>query len=98
MTNGTVTAILTLGNATHPSFEAAVQYESGATTIIKARSIVLATGLKDLLPETPGLQENWGQGIYWVSCELPTSAYVRQTNDRSARGAMATSTPTRRWV
>lgn len=80
MTNGTVTAILTLGNATHPSFEAAVQYESGATTIIKARSIVLATGLKDLLPETPGLQENWGQGIYWVSSMLRAPNVIRASN------------------
>ncbi|KAK4246544.1 thioredoxin reductase [Corynascus novoguineensis] len=30
-----------------------------------ARKIVLATGLRDVLPETPGLRENWGNGIFW---------------------------------
>ncbi|KAL2158597.1 hypothetical protein VTH06DRAFT_4079 [Thermothelomyces fergusii] len=30
-----------------------------------ARKIVLATGMRDVLPETPGLRENWGKGIYW---------------------------------
>lgn len=32
---------------------------------ISARKIVLATGLRDILPSTPGLQENWGKGIFW---------------------------------
>lgn len=73
MTNGTVTAVQTLGNASNPSFVAVVQYESGASTVISARSIVLATGLKDILPDTPGLKENWGQGIYWVRQESPFS-------------------------
>lgn len=31
----------------------------------RARKVVLATGIKDLLPDTPGIKENWGQGIYW---------------------------------
>ncbi|KAJ6166618.1 hypothetical protein N7470_002065 [Penicillium chermesinum] len=30
-----------------------------------ARKIVLGTGLKDDLPATPGLRENFGKGIYW---------------------------------
>lgn len=30
-----------------------------------ARKIVLGTGLKDVLPNTPGLQEAWGKGIFW---------------------------------
>ncbi|KAJ5902877.1 FAD-dependent pyridine nucleotide-disulfide oxidoreductase, partial [Penicillium taxi] len=30
-----------------------------------ARKIVLGTGLKDLLPSTPGLQDAFGKGIFW---------------------------------
>jgi thioredoxin reductase len=30
-----------------------------------ARKIVLGTGLRDLLPDTPGLREAFGKGIYW---------------------------------
>ncbi|KAK0659833.1 putative thioredoxin reductase [Lasiodiplodia hormozganensis] len=30
-----------------------------------ARRIVLATGLRDLLPATPGIAENWARGEYW---------------------------------
>lgn len=64
MTNGTVTNITPL-NTTNPSFTAQVQYPSGEVATLTARSIVLATGLEDIIPSTPGLAENWGQGIYW---------------------------------
>ncbi|KAK5050096.1 hypothetical protein LTR84_004216 [Exophiala bonariae] len=30
-----------------------------------SQKIVLATGIKDLVPTTPGLPENWSKGIYW---------------------------------
>ncbi|KAJ5489774.1 thioredoxin reductase [Penicillium diatomitis] len=30
-----------------------------------ARKVVLGTGLRDLLPDTPGVKENWGKGIWW---------------------------------
>ncbi|CAG8022707.1 unnamed protein product [Penicillium olsonii] len=30
-----------------------------------ARKIVLGTGVKDVLPSTPGLEDGWGQGIFW---------------------------------
>ncbi|CAG8321109.1 unnamed protein product [Penicillium nalgiovense] len=30
-----------------------------------ARKIVLGTGVRDILPPTPGLRENWGKGIFW---------------------------------
>ncbi|OOQ90621.1 sulphydryl oxidase [Penicillium brasilianum] len=30
-----------------------------------ARKIVLGTGMRDVLPDTPGLQEAWGKGIFW---------------------------------
>ncbi|GES65703.1 sulphydryl oxidase Sox [Aspergillus terreus] len=34
-------------------------------TVYSARKVVLATGLQDLLPATPGLEEIWGKGAYW---------------------------------
>lgn len=64
MTNGTVTGITPI-NGTNPSFTAEVKYPSGEVVTLTARSIVLATGLQDILPNTPGLAENWGKGIYW---------------------------------
>ncbi|KJZ79461.1 hypothetical protein HIM_00930 [Hirsutella minnesotensis 3608] len=39
--------------------------EGGAPLVETARKVVLGTGLRDILPETPGLSENWGNGIYW---------------------------------
>lgn len=30
-----------------------------------ARKLILGTGMKDILPETPGLDEAWGKGVYW---------------------------------
>lgn len=30
-----------------------------------SRKIVLATGVRDLLPSTPGLREAWGKGVFW---------------------------------
>lgn len=30
-----------------------------------AKKVVLATGMIDILPDTPGLQEAWGKGVYW---------------------------------
>ncbi|CAG8057023.1 unnamed protein product [Penicillium salamii] len=30
-----------------------------------SRKIVLGTGVKDVLPSTPGLEDGWGQGIFW---------------------------------
>ncbi|CAN8096475.1 unnamed protein product [Discula destructiva] len=64
MTNGTVTSIDSL-NSTNPSFSAQVVYPSGEVATLTARSIVLAIGLKDILPDTLGVEESWGQGIYW---------------------------------
>lgn len=69
MINGTVTSA-TLQNTTTisgdvPSYTAHVTLPSGEESVITARSIVLATGLRDLIPNTPGLQENWGKAVYW---------------------------------
>ncbi|KAI9797781.1 MAG: hypothetical protein M1833_005283 [Piccolia ochrophora] len=30
-----------------------------------ARKVVLGTGMRDLLPSTPGIAKAWGKGIYW---------------------------------
>lgn len=63
LTNGTVTAIQA-GTSNVTSFTVQATLPSGDKTLT-ARKIVLGTGLKDDLPSTPGLQENWGKGIYW---------------------------------
>ncbi|KAI1416286.1 FAD/NAD(P)-binding domain-containing protein [Hypoxylon sp. FL1857] len=61
--NGTVTNIEALNNNTQ--FAVATSFLNGSTSTVSARKIVLATGLQDILPSTPGLQENWGKGIFW---------------------------------
>ncbi|PHH87209.1 hypothetical protein CDD83_9176 [Cordyceps sp. RAO-2017] len=69
MRNGTVTKIEPMQNNTYfrVSFThaAAGGGRRTTTTTRTARKVVLATGLRDLLPETPGIRENWGSGIYW---------------------------------
>ncbi|KZF19879.1 putative thioredoxin reductase [Xylona heveae TC161] len=32
-----------------------------------ARKIVLASGMRDILPPTPGIRAAWGKGIYWCT-------------------------------
>ncbi|KAI6092081.1 FAD/NAD(P)-binding domain-containing protein [Hypoxylon rubiginosum] len=61
--NGTVTSIEALNNNT--LFNVATSYFDGTTGVQSARKVVLATGLRDILPSTPGVQENWGKGIFW---------------------------------
>ncbi|GJC83129.1 putative thioredoxin reductase ARB_06224 [Colletotrichum liriopes] len=61
-TNGTVTQIA--GNDAE-NFIVTTNGADNSIKTLRARKIVLATGLKDDLPETPGLWENWGKGIYW---------------------------------
>lgn len=63
MTNGTVTQIDPVDNNT--AFIVAATLPGGDEQVFSARKIVLATGLRDILPDTPGIKENWGQGIYW---------------------------------
>lgn len=62
--NETVISIVRHGNGS--SFMTTVssgrKYES--------RKIILATGIKDILPNTPGVKEAWGRGMYWcVWCD-----------------------------
>lgn len=59
MRNGTVTSIQPQENNTY------FTVNTDGKDPVTARKIVLATGLHDILPDTPGIRENWGQGIYW---------------------------------
>ncbi|KAF5682531.1 thioredoxin reductase [Fusarium circinatum] len=67
MVNGTVIDIKRLPG-TNTRFSVSVERPGGKVNRlpveILARKIVLATGLKDILPSTPGIAENWGRGIY----------------------------------
>lgn len=63
MANGTVTKIEPVENNT--KFIVSATYPNNEEKVLTARKIVLATGLRDLLPPTPGIQENWGHGIFW---------------------------------
>lgn len=74
MINGTVTSAglapqdstTDAAAAANPTYTARVTHPSGEEAVLTARSIVLATGLKDDIPSSPpGLQENWGQAVFW---------------------------------
>src|SRR6478736_438417 len=66
MENATVTDIKNKGKkGEFTQFSLSVDYPGQPTKQITARKVVLATGLKDILPETPGIAENWGKGIFW---------------------------------
>ncbi|OTA05185.1 Thioredoxin reductase [Trichoderma parareesei] len=61
--NGTVTKIQP--QADNSFFTVSADYPDEHNLTFTARKIILATGLRDLIPSTPGLRENWGKGIYW---------------------------------
>ncbi|GAP85668.1 putative thioredoxin reductase [Rosellinia necatrix] len=63
MTNGTVTDIQP--EADNAYFTVSMTGFDGTVSSLTARKIILATGLRDILAPTPGLQENFGKGIYW---------------------------------
>ncbi|KAI0016173.1 FAD/NAD(P)-binding domain-containing protein [Xylariomycetidae sp. FL0641] len=60
--NGTVTGIEANDDGT---FTVQATYLDGQESTVGAKKIVLATGLEDILPSTPGIEKNWGKGIYW---------------------------------
>ncbi|KAI8315838.1 putative thioredoxin reductase [Colletotrichum sp. SAR11_59] len=60
--NGTVTKI---GGSDADNFEVSYTCAENSTQTVKARKIVLGTGLQDILPSTPGIEEIWGKGLYW---------------------------------
>lgn len=63
LVNGTVTKIQPEANNSY--FTVSADYPGDTKVNFTARKVILATGLRDLLPSTPGLRENWGKGIYW---------------------------------
>ncbi|KAK5994133.1 putative thioredoxin reductase [Cladobotryum mycophilum] len=63
LVNGTVTKITPQANNTY--FKVDATYPGDKSVSFTTRKVVLATGMRDLLPSTPGLMENWGNGIYW---------------------------------
>ncbi|KAM0247495.1 hypothetical protein ACHAQJ_009834 [Trichoderma viride] len=63
LVNGTVTEIQPEANNSY--FTVSANYPGNNKLTFTTRKVVLATGLRDLLPSTPGLIENWGNGIYW---------------------------------
>ncbi|KAI1186570.1 sulphydryl oxidase [Nemania serpens] len=70
LVNGTVTKIdVAPSNATSPApgepFTIQAKFLSGEVTTVGAKAVILATGLSDILPNTPGLKQIWGKGIYW---------------------------------
>ncbi|KAI1200305.1 sulphydryl oxidase [Nemania serpens] len=68
MVNGTVTKIdVASSNATSQKepFTVEAKFLSGEVATVGAKTIILATGLSDILPNTPGVKQNWGKGIFW---------------------------------
>ncbi|CAI7640503.1 hypothetical protein N7533_012793 [Penicillium manginii] len=59
--NGTVKSITSTGTDDVSAFTVTDATGKNYT----ARKIVLGTGLRDVLPDTPGLQESFGKGIWW---------------------------------
>lgn len=74
--NGTVDTVEPQANNTY--FTVNLHYDNGATSAVTARKVIIATGLRDVLPSTPGLQENFGKGIFWCPwcMTLPTTSDV----------------------
>ncbi|KAL1644725.1 hypothetical protein SLS58_004187 [Diplodia intermedia] len=69
-TNGTVEAIEPSGDpsssSSAPSFTVTSRgFDGGDVTSYRARRVILATGLRDVLPDTPGVAESWGRGLFW---------------------------------
>lgn len=58
MKNGTVTNIQAVNSS-------AFSISDAAGNSYTSRKVVLATGLKDILPSTPGIADEWARGIYW---------------------------------
>lgn len=59
--NGTVAAIVPASGTPNSNF----QVLDGQGKQYTARKIVLGTGLIDILPDTPGVQDAWARGMYW---------------------------------
>ncbi|KAK4691800.1 hypothetical protein P7C71_g5280, partial [Lecanoromycetidae sp. Uapishka_2] len=62
MINGTVASITPSETSSNNSYFATTD-TNGRQYL--SRKIILATGMRDLLPNTPGLARGFGRGIYW---------------------------------
>ncbi|KAM0551850.1 hypothetical protein ACHAPJ_008186 [Fusarium lateritium] len=66
MINGTVTNVKSDALPhENTKFTVSVTLSDGLERNLTARKVVLATGVRDILPTTPGIAENWGKGIYF---------------------------------
>ncbi|KXS99354.1 hypothetical protein AC578_9003 [Pseudocercospora eumusae] len=63
LVNGTVTEVQPQNNNTF--FKVLAEYPGDKSVSFTARKVVIGTGMKDILPSTPGIAECWGKGIYW---------------------------------
>jgi thioredoxin reductase len=63
LVNGTVIEVQPQKNNTF--FKVLADYPGNKSVSFTARKVVLATGMRDILPSTTGLAESWGKGIYW---------------------------------
>lgn len=63
LVNGTVTEVQPQNNNTF--FKVLTEYPGNKSVSFTTRKVVLATGMRDILPSTTGLAESWGKGIYW---------------------------------
>jgi thioredoxin reductase len=62
LVNGTVTDVQPQKNNTF--FKVLAEYPGNKSVSFTTRKVVLATGMRDILPSTTGLAESWGKGIY----------------------------------
>ncbi|BDP42389.1 pyridine nucleotide-disulfide oxidoreductase [Deinococcus aetherius] len=60
------------------------QVELAGGELVEARRLLLASGVRDLLPEVPGLRERWGQSVHhcpychgWEVRDEPIAVYGR---------------------
>lgn len=59
--NSTVLSIVPYGNSSVSAFN--VTDDTGKS--YTSRKLVLGTGVSDVLPDTPGVDEAWGKGLFW---------------------------------
>lgn len=53
------------GTAQTLPFTVHTTFPSGEEAVVGAKGIILATGVLDIIPDTPGVKEAWGKGIFW---------------------------------
>ena len=70
-------------------------------SVVRARKLVLATGVVDELPDKPGFEELWGRGVYhcpychgWEVRDRPLAASTPARRRPSARPSSETGAAT----